>query len=59
MGEGAIVKRGTIEVSYIIRDFSNDEDSMFDWCGPDGETSDDWFETVQEAEDDVKRYYRG
>jgi hypothetical protein len=57
MSNGETVKRGTIEVTYVVVSTGTDDDPIFVWYGPGGYSPDEWFDTAEEAEDDVRRYY--
>ena len=53
------VKYGTINISYSINKYEMAAgEVVFDWSLSNGDSSDEMFETVEQAEDDVLRSYQ-
>ena len=58
MGRGVnVVKSGTCEVKYEIRQHESEGETKFDWLTDVGSESDEWFNSIEEAERDVKNYF--
>lgn len=54
--EGDTVAGGAFTVRYKIRVWGVDGEQRFDWLRQDGEDSDTFFDSVDEAIEDAKRY---
>lgn len=56
-----IVERGTVAVGYIIEQYKwEDEDEpKYSWRAGDGDEPDQWFDTADEALDDLRSRYGG
>lgn len=52
-----VVKSGTCEIKYDIRQHEIEGETKFDWRTLRGEESDAWFNSIEEAERDVKNYF--
>lgn len=51
------VKEGTIEVHYLITKYTYENGSnLYDWIA-EGESSDEWYISAEEAEDAVRTRY--
>jgi hypothetical protein len=51
-----VVKTGDIAVSYAIFEYETHAHVKYDWMA-NGDESAEWFDTLEEAEEDVKRRF--
>jgi hypothetical protein len=51
--DGEVVEEGVVTVEYVIRAWQVDGETRFDWVADHGD-SDELFETIEEAVQDVK-----
>lgn len=54
MAAGKLVKTGTVEVSYSIFEYEGEDGIVYDAVLVSGESSDEWFESIEEAENWVE-----
>ena len=52
-----VVKSGVIEVSYDINDYTVDDEVQYDWTTANGDSSDELFDSIEDAERDLRRRY--
>ena len=52
-----VVKSGTCEVKYEIRQHKIEGETKFDWLTDVGAESEEWFNSIEEAERGVKNYF--
>lgn len=52
-----VVKSGTCVIKYEIRQHEIEGETKFDWLTDVGSESDEWFNSIEEAERDVKNYF--
>ncbi len=58
MSSDVIVKTGVIQVEYSIRRFEIvDEGVVYDWILSYGEDAEEWFETAEQAEENLRSRY--
>lgn len=50
-GDATAVKIGEVVVEYVIRSYG---DGTYDWVTTHDEESDEWYETIEEAEADIR-----
>lgn len=55
--DGEIVKTGKFEVGYTIRTWEMDGKWVFDWTRDNGDESDQWYDTAEDAEHDATMSY--
>lgn len=51
--DGETVDKGEVLVGYIIRAYTVDDETKYDWVS-DADDSDEWFESIPEAHEDAR-----
>lgn len=52
-----VVKTSTLEIKYEIRQHEIEGETKFDWVTDLGSESDEWYDSIEAAERDVKNYF--
>lgn len=53
-----VVKSGTLDIKYDIIQYDHEDTLLFDWRVNSLVDSDRWFDSAEEAEQDVISYFR-